>query len=75
MPRFNADVQKPTPKEEAPMTTTASTITPISKTQTAAATADRQRHHRRQRQEPYRTARGRTLRLAHRLPRRDESIP
>jgi len=29
MPRFNADVQRPTPKEEAPMTTT-STVTPIS---------------------------------------------
>jgi hypothetical protein len=31
MPRFNADVQRPTPKEEAPMNTT-STITPISET-------------------------------------------
>jgi len=30
MPRFNADVQRPTPKEEAPMNTTASTVTPIS---------------------------------------------
>jgi len=29
MPRFNADVQRPTPKEEAPMNT-ASTVTPIS---------------------------------------------
>jgi hypothetical protein len=29
MPRFNADVQKPEPKEEAPMNTT-STVTPIS---------------------------------------------
>jgi hypothetical protein len=29
MPRFNADVQKPEPKEEAPMNTT-STLTPIS---------------------------------------------
>jgi hypothetical protein len=29
MPRFNADVQRPTPKEEAPMNTT-STVTPIS---------------------------------------------
>jgi hypothetical protein len=29
MPRFNADVQRPTPKEEAPMNTTSS-ITPIS---------------------------------------------
>ena len=31
MPRFNADVQRPTPKEEAPMTTT-STVTPIKET-------------------------------------------
>jgi hypothetical protein len=31
MPRFNADVQRPTPKEEAPMTTT-SNVTPISET-------------------------------------------
>jgi antirestriction protein ArdC len=30
MPRFNADVQEPEPKEEAPMNTT-STVTPISK--------------------------------------------
>ena len=28
MPRFNAEVQKPEPKEEAPMNTT-STVTPI----------------------------------------------
>jgi hypothetical protein len=31
MPRFNADVQRPTPKEEAPMNTTSS-VTPISET-------------------------------------------
>jgi hypothetical protein len=28
MPRFNADVQKPTPKEEAPMNTQTTTVTP-----------------------------------------------
>ncbi len=31
MPRFNADVQRQTPKEEAPMTT-ASSVTPIKET-------------------------------------------
>ena len=30
MPRFNAEVQKPEPKEKAPMNTTTSTVTPIS---------------------------------------------
>jgi len=30
MPRFNADVQKPEPKEEAPMKPTANTVTAIS---------------------------------------------
>ena len=30
MPRFNADVQKPNPKEEAPMNTTTSTVAPTS---------------------------------------------
>ena len=31
MPRFNADVQRPTPKEEAPMNTISS-VTPIKET-------------------------------------------
>ncbi|RSL18879.1 hypothetical protein EDE15_4485 [Edaphobacter aggregans] len=42
------------------------------KPQTTAATADRQRSHCRQREEPHRAARGRTQRRTHRLPQRDK---
>ena len=74
MPRFNAEVQQPKPKEEAPMNTTSS-VTPINE--------NPKQPQQRQTAKDIIAANvkslieqlgGRTLRCTHRLPRRDEPI-